>query len=314
MEAIMERRTFIKSTAAAGIVSGIALNLSGAVTKKIAQSAQTNESYDLVAIKGGEPAEMFDQGIAAFGGMGKFVKSGQTVVVKPNIGWAKTPETAANTNPDLVKRIIEHCFKAGVQEVYLIDHTCNAWRDCYKKSGLAEVAKVTGAKVVCGNYKKDYRTIEVPLGKRLKTTMVHKIILDCDVLINVPVLKNHGGAVMTCSMKNLMGVVWDRRYYHKNNLQQCIADFVTARKPDLNVVDAFRVMKNGGPRGRRLADVVEMRYQLISTDIVAVDTAASKILGIDSQRIPHLKLAEELKLGTMDIDKLNVKRINLKKS
>ena len=310
----MERRTFIKSTAVAGLVSGITLNLPGAVTGEIAKSAKLSGSYDLVAIKGGEPAEMFDQGIAALGGMGKFVKSGQTVVVKPNIGWAKTPETAANTNPELVKQIIEHCFKAGAKEVYLLDHTCNAWRDCYKKSGLAEVAKAAGAKVVCGNYKKDYRTIDIPQGKRLKSAMVHKIILDCDVLINVPVLKNHGGAVMTCSMKNLMGVVWDRRYFHKNNLQQCIADFVTVRKPDLNVVDAFRVMKNGGPRGRRLADVVEMRYQLISPDIVAVDTAASKILGINSKRIPHLKLAEELKLGTMDIDKLNVKRINLKSS
>ena len=310
----MERRTFLKSTAAVGLVGGIALNLPGAVAGKATQSTQASGPYDLVAIKGGEAAEMFDQGIAAFGGMKKIVKPGQTVVVKPNIGWAKTPETAANTNPALVKRIIEHCFKAGAKEVCVLDHTCNAWKDCYKKSGIAAVAKAAGAKVVCGNHKQDYRTIEVPDGKRLKNTMIHKVVLDCDVLINIPVLKNHGGAVMTCSMKNLMGVVWDRRYYHKNNLQQCIADFVTVRKPDLNVVDAFRVMKKGGPRGRRLADVVEMRYQLISADIVAVDTAASKILGISSNRIPHLKLAEELKLGTMDLDKLNVKRINMRES
>ena len=269
--------------------------------------------YDLVAIKGDSPAVMFDQGIIALGGMKTFVKPGQTVVVKPNMGWAKTPETAANTNPELVKRIIEHCFKAGAKEVYVLDHTCNAWKDCYKKSGIADIAKAAGAKMVCGNHKKDYRAVEVPVGKRLKKALVHKEVLDCDVLINVPVLKNHGGAVMTCSMKNMMGVVWDRRYFHKNNLQQCIADFVTACKPDLNVVDAFRVMKKGGPRGRRLEDVAEMRYQLISSDIIAVDTAASKILGINSSRIPHLKLGEELKLGIMDLNKLNVKKINLGK-
>ncbi len=268
---------------------------------------------DLVTVKGGEAAEMFDQGITALGGMKFFVKPGQCVVVKPNIGWAKLPETAANTNPALVKRIIEHCFKAGAKEVYVFDHTCNAWKDCYSKSGIAIAAEAVGAKMVTGNDKQGYRTVEVPQGQCLKHTMLHEVVLDADVLINVPVLKNHGGAVMSCSIKNLMGMVWDRSYFHKNNLQQCIADNVTVSKPDLNVVDAFRVMKKGGPRGRRLADVVEMKYQLLSTDIVAVDTMASKILGIDSNRIPYLKLAEELKLGTMDLDELNIKKINMEK-
>ena len=306
MEANMERRTFLKNTAVAGFVGGIALNLPGKTLHKTAKG-----KYDMVAVKGGEPAEMFDKGISAMGGMKVFVKPGQTVVVKPNIGWAKTPEEAANTNPELVKRIIEHCFKAGAKTVYVLDHTCHSWRDSYKKSGISEAAKSAGAKVVCGNYQKDYREVEIPNGKRLKSAKIHKIILDSDVFINVPVLKNHGGAIMTCAMKNLMGIVWDRRYFHGNNLQQCIADSVTARKPDLNIVDAYRVMKKGGPQGRGLKDVVKMKYQLLSTDIVAVDTAASKIIGINDTRIGHLKLGQELKLGTMDIKKLNVKRINI---
>ena len=302
----MERRTFLKNTTVAGFVGGIALNLPGKTLHKTAKG-----KYDMVAVKGGEPAEMFDKGISAMGGMKVFVKPGQTVVVKPNIGWAKTPEEAANTNPELVKRIIEHCFKAGAKTVYVLDHTCHSWRDSYKKSGISEAAKSAGAKVVCGNYQKDYREVEIPNGKRLKSAKIHKIILDSDVFINVPVLKNHGGAIMTCAMKNLMGIVWDRRYFHGNNLQQCIADSVTARKPDLNIVDAYRVMKKGGPQGRGLKDVVKMKYQLLSTDIVAIDTAASKIIGINDTRIGHLKLGQELKLGTMDIKKLNVKRINI---
>lgn len=301
----MERRTFLKSTAAAGILGGIALNLPGdSISKK-------NGKYDMVAVKGGEAAEMFDKGIAAMGGMKAFVKPDQTVVVKPNIGWAKTPEEAANTNPELVKRIIEHCYKAGAKTVYVFDHTCNNWKDTYKKSGISEAAKAAGAKVVCGNYEKDYRIVEVPDGKRLKNAKIHNLILDSDVFINVPVLKNHGGAVMTCAMKNLMGIVWDRRYFHKNDLQQCIADCVTARKPDLNIVDAYRVMIKGGPRGRGLKDIAKMKYQLLSTDIVAIDTAASKIIGISESRIGHLKLGQDHKLGTMDINKLNVKRINM---
>ena len=306
----MERRTFLKNTAVAGLAGGIALNLPAVVTSKKNKAAKKGQ-YDLVAVRGGGAAEMFDLGIAALGGMKTFVKPGQTVVVKPNIGWAKTPEVAANTNPELVKRIVEHCFKAGAKTVYVLDHTCNNWNDCYKKSGIAEAAKAAGAKVLSGNHEADYRPVEVPKGKRLKNTKIHNVILDSDVFINVPVLKNHGGAVMTAAMKNLMGIVWDRRYFHRNNLQQCIADSVTARTPDLNIVDAFRVMKKGGPQGRSLADVAEMKYQLLSTDIVAVDTAASKILGISTSRIPHLKLGEELDLGTMNIDSLKVKRITV---
>ncbi len=307
----MQRRTFLKRTATAGLLGGVALHLPAMGGKKAAAVNKSGTKYDLVAVKGGEPAEMFNRGIAALGGMRAFVKPGQTVVVKPNIGWAKTPESGANTNPELVGEIVKQCLSAGAAKVYVFDHTCNNWRKSYSKSGIEEAATAAGAKVVCGNYKKDYRTIKLPAGKRLTQTMLHRLILDCDVFINVPVLKNHGGAIMTCAMKNLMGIVWDRGFFHRHDLQQTIADCVTARPPDLNVIDAFRVMKKGGPRGRHLADVHEMRYQLLSTDIVAADTAASKILGIPSSRIPHLRLGEELKLGSTRLDSLNIKRIKM---
>lgn len=311
MEAAMERRTFLKNTAVAGIAGGIALTLPGAAAAEKKETPAKKGKFDLVAVKGGEPEEMFERGIAALGGMKTFVRPGQTVVVKPNIGWARPPEAAADTHPGLVKRIVEHCFKAGAKTVYVLDHTCDNWKDCYEKSGISEAAQAGGAKVLCGNHEQDYREVDVPAGKRLKKTSIHNIIMDCDVFINVPVLKNHGGAIMTCAMKNLMGIVWDRRYFHSNDLQQCIADSITVRKPDLNIVDAYRVMKAGGPRGRSLADVAQMKYQLLSTDIVAVDTAASRILGISSDRIGHLRLGEELKLGTMDIDNLKVERITI---
>lgn len=309
----MERRKFIKGTVAAGVAGGFALNLRGAVAPLVNKTfgSSSGEKYDLVGIKDGSPADMFDRGIEALGGMKNFVKKGQIVVVKPNIGWSQTPETAANSNPALITRIIEQCFEAGAKEVHMFDHTCNAWRDCYEKSGMNEVAQATGAKLVCGNHENDYREVDVPMGKKLKKAKIHQLILDCDVFINVPVLKNHGGAVMTCAMKNLMGIVWDRKYFHKNDLQQCIADCVTVRKPDLNIVDAYRVMKKGGPRGKSLKDVAMMKYQLISTDIVAIDTVASKVIDISADRIPHMELGEELGLGSTDIASLNIKRINM---
>ncbi|MDD5729363.1 MAG: DUF362 domain-containing protein [Victivallales bacterium] len=302
----MDRRDFLKTAAAAGL-GGIAFSMLGnSVTPQ-----KTQGKTDLVAVRGGTPVEMFDRGIAELGGMEAFVRKGQKVVVKPNIGWAKAPEYGADTNPELVARIIESCFKAGAGSVTVFDHTCNEWKSCYKLSGIAEAATKAKATVASGNEKGDYITVAVP-GRRLTSAEVHKRIINCDVFINVPILKNHGGAKMTSAMKNLMGIVWDRRFFHKNDLQQCIADICTYRKPDLNIVDAYRVMISRGPRGVSLDDVTRMDYQLLSTDIVAIDTAAAKIIGYKPENIPCLKYGQELKLGTTDLDRLNIKRINLK--
>jgi uncharacterized protein (DUF362 family) len=304
----MKRRSFIKGSVAAGIGGALAAGVGND-----ALGAAGGGKVDMVGVKGGEPAEMFDKAMAELGGMGKFVKRGQSVVVKPNIGWSRTPESGADTNPDLVKRVVEHCLKAGAKTVHIFDHTCNSWRDCYEKSGMNDVAESTGAKLVTGNHSNDYRDIDIPNGKRLKKAKIHRLILDSDVFINVPVIKNHGGAVMTCGMKNLMGIVWDRGYFHKNNLQQCIADFVTVCKPDLNVIDGYRVMKKGGPRGHNLRDVETMKYLIVTTDIVAGDTAASKVIGIPTERIHHIRMGEELDLGTMSLNRLKIKRIDLTK-
>jgi uncharacterized protein (DUF362 family) len=116
---------------------------------------------------------------------------------------------------------------------------------------------------------------------------------------------------MSLAMKNLMGVVLDRGFYHRNDLQQCIADFVTYRKPDLNIVDGFRVMKRNGPKGVSVNDVVDMKYQIIGKDIVAIDTAATKVFGLEIDKVQHILLAEKLGLGTTNLDSLNIKRITV---
>ncbi len=254
---------------------------------------------------------MFDKGIAALGGMGSFVTEGQTVVVKPNIAWDRTPEMAANTNPELVGRIVEHCLKAGARRVYVFDHTCDEWRACYRTSGIEKAASDAGAQVVPGNSERYFQDISLPDGKRLTAAKEHELLLESDVLINVPVLKHHGGASITVSMKNLMGNVWDRRYYHRNDLHQCIADYTTWRKPDLNIVDAYRVMMRNGPRGGSLEDVVTMEAQIISTDIVAADAAASLMFGLQPTEVGHIRLGQEMGIGTMDLDELNINRLRM---
>jgi len=306
----MKRRDFIRKSVAASIASGTLFSM-GRWDPLLASGNISAKAIDMVAVKNGEPAAMFDAGIAALGGLKSFIKPNQTVVVKPNIGWDAPPERAANTNPELVGRIVKLCLEAGAKKVMVFDNTCDEWTACYKNSGIEKAVKANGGQIVSGKVAGNYHPVEIPNGKILKKASVHELILESDVFINVPVLKNHGGATMSLAMKNLMGIVWDRGYYHANNLHQCIADFVTYRKPDLNIVDGYRVMKRNGPRGVSVDDVATMKYQLISKDIVAIDTAATKIFGIDTERVQHIGMAEEMGMGTTNLDSLNIKRITL---
>ena len=307
----MNRRDFFKKSSYAGIGAYTYFSLGDKLNLFANPKTSDPQLYDLVAIKGGEPNTMFDKGIQSLGGMKNFVKKNQTVVIKPNIGWDAIPERAANTNPKLVSQIVKHCLDAGAKDVYVFDHTCDSWTSCYSNSGIEKAAKDAGAKLVSGNSESYYQKVNVEKGKRLKETTVHELILESDVFINVPILKNHGGTGLTISMKNLMGVVWDRKYWHRNDLHQCIADYSTFRKPDLNVVDAYYIMKKNGPRGVSEADVVTMKSQIISTDMVAADSAAAKIFGKDPADIDYIRIADEMNIGTMDLSKLNINRIIL---
>lgn len=312
----MDRRIFLRAIALAGAAATIKQSGAMDILSQTFAGQQAGDPADLVAVMGGEPEEMFKRAIAEMGGMGKFVKSGQKVTIKPNVGWNKTPEMAANTNPKLITEIIKQCFAAGAKEVTVFDHTCDDWVKCYKASGIEEAVKAAGAKMIPGNEESYYRQVSIPKGKNLKEAKIHQAILDCDVWINVPVLKNHGGANLTISMKNLMGIVWDRRFFHSNDLHQCIADICTLdKKPALNVVDAYRVLQTNGPQGKSEADVVNSKGLFMSQDIVAVDTAATKFFNqireMPLDHVGHLAHGQALKIGTMDIDNLNVRRIRM---
>ena len=131
----MRRREFIITGTVAALAAGSSFKF-GNLGSTFAHGLIKDDKYDLVAIKGGEPEDMFDKAISELGGMRNFVKKGQTVVVKPNIGWDVVPEKGANTNPKLVSRIIKHCFDAGAKDVYVFDHTCDNWNRCYSSSGI----------------------------------------------------------------------------------------------------------------------------------------------------------------------------------
>ena len=310
----MKRRDFFKSAAIVGVASFFKTNALGSVLtgKEMAVHSQP----DLVAVMGGEPAVMLARALKELGGIEHFVKKGQKVVIKPNIGWDKKPEMAANTNPDLVGALVKLCKGAGASEVIVFDHTCQDWKKCYTNSGIEKAVNAAGGKIVPANDESYYREVDFPRGVNMKKAKIHEALIDCDVWFNVPVLKHHGGAKNTISMKNLMGIVWDRKFFHSNDLHQCIADAATFhKKPALNIVDAYRIMKSNGPQGKSESDVVMLKSLLVSPDFVAVDTAAMKLFSqvqpTDLSDVRYIALAEKLRVGTQNLEKLNVKRIKL---
>jgi uncharacterized protein (DUF362 family) len=306
----MNRKQFLRTIA----LAGAAITMKSRDGMDLLAQSRDGKPVDMVAVMGGEPDEMFKQAIAELGGMSTFVKSGWRVVVKPNIGWDKSPELAGNTNPQLVGEIVRQCFQSGAKEVIVFDHTCDDWIKCYKNSGIESAAKAEGAKIAPAHEESYYKEVQLPEAKKLKTAKIHEVILNCDAWINVPILKHHGGANLSISMKNYMGIVWDRRIFHRTDLQQCIADICTLeKKPVLNVVDAYRTMKTNGPQGRSTTDVVNTKALFVSKDIVAVDTAAAKFFGqirdMPLENVGYLANGQSLGIGTMNLDNLNIKRI-----
>ncbi|MDG5799445.1 DUF362 domain-containing protein [Marinilabiliaceae bacterium ANBcel2] len=306
----MKRREFLTKSVSAGIATTVVPLMFGDLDK-LSAKPPANGNYDLAAIRGGSPEEMFEKAIESLGGYDRFIKPGQSVLIKPNIGWDTPPERAANTNPDLVGHMVKRAFEVGAESVTVFDHTCDQWDRCYRNSGIEAAVRDNGGRIIPGNNERNYVEVSNPNGKRLKTVKVHEALHNNDVFINVPVLKHHGSTTVTAAIKNLMGVIWDRRYYHGNNLSQCIADFLHYRKPDLNIIDGYRMMTQNGPKGVSVNDLVDLGALIAGTDIVAVDTAATLFFGSQPEEISHVRIAEEMGLGTTNLETLSVNRVRI---
>jgi uncharacterized protein (DUF362 family) len=312
---MMDRREFLKKAAALGATGAAALFLNRhgapgslwAATSSLAGS----DTPDIVAVKGGSQSARLDRALQEVGGIGAFVRKGQTVVIKPNIGWSQEPRIGATTNPELVKRLVEQCVQAGAKKVWVFDHSCDNGPASYKASLIESYARDGGATVAPGDSSSSYQEVVVPGAVTLKKMRVHELILEADVFINLPVLKDHSGAGMTCAMKNLMGVAWDRGAFHAHGLDQCIADSCLFRKPALNIVDADKIMLSGGPRGHAGSQYNEQQMLILSADIIAIDAVSARTLGKTPNDFGYIAKGEERGLGTSDLTKLNIHRLTI---
>jgi uncharacterized protein (DUF362 family) len=241
--------------------------------------------------------KLTEKAIEGIGGLKQFVGRGSVVWIKPNIGWDRTPETAANTNPDVVATLIRLCLDAGAKTVKVGDNSCNIPAKCYASSGIAAAAKQLGAEVVFLD-KSRFKDTDIK-GERIKSIPIYPAILDCDLVINVPVIKHHKMSNLTMCMKNYMGVIEKRPTFHQD-MPTCLADITRFMKPRISVLDAVRVLKANGPVGGNLSDVDLKLVLAAGTDIVALDAWGAEIMGKKPADIPSVKKGAEAGLGNID--------------
>ncbi len=295
----MKRRTFIKDMA----VGGMMLNLPHSLL------AQTNPGPLVAQVTGEDPALITREAVNILGGMSKFVAKGEKVLVKPNIGWDRTPELGACTNPEVVKALVEMCIEAGAKEVTVMDNPCNPARRTYFRSGISKAAKDAGAKVP---YPNDHKLKKTPLnGELLKEWKIYSDFIETDKIINVPATKHHSLSRVTLGMKNWLGACGGNRNQMHQGLDQSMVDLAAFFKPALTVLDAYRVLFRNGPQGGRLSDVKEHKTVVAGVDYVAVDALGATFLDVDPSELRFLQIARERGLGEPDLEKVNIEKRTL---
>ncbi len=306
----MTRRQFIKGAAAATAIPFMEDKLPFYGTL-----AHAADEPDLVIAKDGTPAQLLQAAMAPLGGMGRFVKKGQRVVIKANIAWARTPDQACTNNPDLLYALVKMCYENGASRVAVWDHTCDSHQFAFIRSGLKEAGQKAGAEVLSGHGRNAYKQVEIPNGRKLKTAEVLRDILEADIFINFPIPKHHFATELTLGMKNLVGIVWDMEQLHKIDIHQCIADVNSLRKPDLVVMDAIKILTANGPKGPGKTE--SPREVIASTDIVAVDAYAAAFFKhpktdkpFRPEEVRFVKHAYDMGLGQIDLKKVRVKKVS----
>ena len=255
-------------------------------------------AVEMAIVHGPDPGANVRRAVESMGGMGRFVKRGERVVIKPNIGWNRLPEQAANTNPEVVAEVVRLVAAAGASKIWVTDASVNTAEQCFARSGIEKAAKAAGAIVVRPDATA-FREIDVS-GKLLRTGDVLFPFVESDRVINVPVVKQHGLSGATMAMKNWYGVLGGQRVKLHQNIHLSIVDLAAMVKPTLTIMDATRILLANGPTGGSLADVKQMDTIAVGSDEVALDAFGAGLLGLNPSDLGFIVEASKAGLGTLE--------------
>ena len=264
---------------------------------------------DLAVTRGNDPAANTRLAVELLGGMGRFVKHGQHVVVKPNILTAREPQYGVTTNPAAVAEIVRLAWAAGAASVTVFDRPTAPTLQAYTVSGIQDAVRKAGAEMKVLS-DRDFERIAIPKGRVLTSWPLLTDVFDADVVINMPCAKNHGLAGLTMSMKNLMGVLGGTRGRIHQEFTQKIVDVNTLIRPTLTVLDAYRLLFRNGPTGGGLQDVRMGRTCVAGTNQVSVDAFGATLFGMKPTDLAYVATAAEQGLGEADLSKLRIERRN----
>ena len=302
----MDRRRFLKVAAITGFGLAAGDRLNGLIP-----FADASDKYDLIVAQGSgkSPSVITKAAIDSMGGIRKFISKGDVVVIKPNIGWDRLPEQAANTNPEVVATMVKLCFEAGAKKVKIFDNTVNDPRRCYKQSGISDAAGVLGAEV---SYIDERRFRDIPIkGQVLQSWPLYQDLFEADKIINVPIAKHHGLAKLTMAMKNWMGVMGGQRGRIHQKIGESLADLCLVIKPTLTVLDAIRILTANGPQGGSLKDVKRLDTIIVGIDQVAIDSYGATLFGLKGSDLSYVKSGAAAGTGRMDLSQLRIKKLNV---
>jgi uncharacterized protein (DUF362 family) len=290
-------------------VAKAAVTVAATPTAGAAEATVAPAPTYLAVARGDDPAQLVRRAVKALGGMERFVKSGQSVIVKPNICVAyHPPEYAATTNPQVVAELVKLCREAGASSVMVMDHPFGGTaQEAYKISQIGDAVKTAGGQMVLMSSVK-FKQTDLPQGKDIKKWLIYQDALKADVIIDVPIAKHHSLSRLTLAAKNLMGLTENREGLHAN-LGERLIDLYTLFKPKLIVMDAYRMLMNNGPTGGNLNDVKLAKTVIASHDIVAADAYATTLFGLKPEDIAYVKAGAERGLGTLDLKSIKIEEI-----
>lgn len=300
----MERREFIQATAA----TATTLSIGGLALTQGTELEAAQGRPDLAVVHGGNPEKITRAAVDALGGMRSFIKKGDVVVVKPNMGWDRTPEQAANTNPYVVAALVKMALEAGAKKVKVFDRTCNDTRRCYVQSGIEAAASAAGAEVSFVDERK-FREVKIPGGVAIQSWPLYAELMEADKIINCPIAKHHGLGKLTMAHKNWMGMMGGDRAKIHQRLDDSLVDLSLVIKPCLVLLDAVRILTNHGPQGGNLADVKQLNTVIAGTNQVAVDAYGTTLFGKTPDFLGYVVKGAQRGLGVMDLGKLNIKKL-----
>jgi len=296
----MNRRDFLRDLAVGGAALSVGPRLHAG------QAAAPVQAPPLAAVEGESPYLITKEAVAALGGMKRFVRRGDKVLIKPNIGWDRTPEMAACTNPDVVKALVELAQEAGAKSVIVTDNTTNQAKRCYVRSGILDAARSAGASMP---YVDETRVKRTALrGEWLKEWDVLLDVLEVDKIINVPIAKHHSLSRLTMGMKNWLGAIGGARNQLHQDLDRAMVDLAAFFRPALTVLDAYRILVRNGPQGGRVSDTKLVKTVVAGTDPVAVDAMGATFFEIRPQELLYLKLAQQRGLGKYELENVRVEK------